>query len=52
MTSNVERILSIIVELEELRANILLEGMDGVAVELNKAIADLMWLHRELERFE
>ncbi len=46
------KILTIIDDLEELRANILLEGMDGVAAELNKAIADLSWLHRELERFE
>ena len=47
-----DKILTIIDELEELRANVLLEGMDEVAANLNKAIADLMWLHRELGRFE
>ena len=52
MTANAQRILDIIADLEEFRANMLLGGMAQVAAELNKIIADLMWLHHELERFE
>ncbi len=50
--NKVEVMFDLIQQLEELRANLLMEGMDAVAAELNKVIADLMWLHRELERYE
>ena len=50
--TNATRILNIIDALEELRANVLMEGMDDVGAQLNRAIADLMWLHRNITFYE
>ena len=52
MTANATRILDIIADLEEFRANMLLGGMAQVAAELNKIIADLMWLHKSITFYD
>ena len=52
MTANAQRILDIIADLEEFRANMLLGGMAQVAAELNKIIADLMWLHKSVTFYD